>query len=66
MTDTADFIKDIKVFLARHDMAPSRLGMDALNDPNFVFDLFSDKVSPSLRRVDRVREYMRKVNKGLI
>ena len=66
MTDTADFIKDLKVFLARHDMSPSRLGRDALGDPNFVSDVFNDKISPTLRRVDTVREFMRKVNKGLI
>jgi hypothetical protein len=32
-------IQDVETFLSRSGMNPSDLGREAMNDPNFVFDL---------------------------
>ena len=66
MSDTEELLADIAAFLERHEMAPTKLGADALNNPNFVSDFREGKYSPMLRTVDKLREYMRKKNRGAL
>lgn len=48
---------DIDMFLSRTGMAASRLGKEALGDPNFVSDLRAGRV-PGLLLIDKVRAFM--------
>jgi hypothetical protein len=44
-------LTDIEKHLARHRMAPSRFGRDAMRDPRLVFDLRKGRgVGPKVRR----------------
>jgi len=52
------FLSEIEAFLARQRAAPSTFGRGAVGDPNFVWELRAGR-APSLRLVDRAREYMR-------
>ncbi len=58
-------VENIEEFLKRHDMAPSRLGRDALNNPNFVFDLRERKINPTLGSIDKVYQWMVEKDKEL-
>ncbi len=52
------FAARVERFLRRYDVAPSRFGRDALNDPGFVFDLrHGCLVRPD--RMDRVERFMK-------
>lgn len=52
-----DFLAEVEAFLKSADMEPSAFGRDALKDPNFVFDLRSNRC-PNLRTIERVRQFM--------
>jgi hypothetical protein len=51
------FLSEVEAFLARHTVPASRLGREAIGDPNFVIDLRAGR-SPSLRTVERVASWM--------
>lgn len=51
------FCAEVESFLERASMDPTKLGKDALNDPNFVFDLREGR-SPSARTIDKVRSFI--------
>lgn len=57
MTLIEQFCQEVEAFLAESQMNATALGREALNDPGFVFDLRSGR-APSLRTVERVREFM--------
>jgi hypothetical protein len=52
------FAARVERFLRRYDVAPSRLGRDALKDPTFVFDLRAGQVLRP-ETMDKVEDYMR-------
>jgi hypothetical protein len=52
------FVARCERFVARHDLAPSRFGRDAVNDPRFITDMRRGKV-PRPATMDKVEEYMR-------
>lgn len=63
MVDTlSDFKKKVEQFLESTGMSPTVFGRTALNDPNFVFDLRSDKRSPSIRTLEKINAFMRAHN----
>lgn len=53
-----ELLEEIEAFLAKHDMAPAKLGSLALNDPAFVLRLKGDR-DIRIGTADRIREYMR-------
>lgn len=53
-----EFMAEVEAFLSAHRIAPSDFGVAAVNDRSFVFDLRNKDRSPSLKTVERVREYM--------
>lgn len=53
-----EFLQSIEQFLAATGMSATRLGTEALGDPNFVFDLRSGR-SPGLNTADKVTAWMR-------
>jgi hypothetical protein len=50
-------VDEIDVFRSRKSMTSSAFGRAAVNDPNFYGDL-KDGRMPSLKLIDRVREFM--------
>lgn len=57
MMTQADFLARIEAHLAKTKQPPSRFGLEAIRDPNFVFDLRRGR-STSLVVVARVMKYM--------
>lgn len=62
-SDIADLTNDqllrrIETFSRRFDVAPSRIGRDALRDPGFVFGLKAGR-TPRRRTVRRVLDWMK-------
>lgn len=57
MMTQADFLARIEAHLAETKQPPSRFGLEAVRDPNFVFDLRRGR-STSLVVVERVLRYM--------
>jgi hypothetical protein len=59
-------LNEINRFLERHDMAPSTFGRLFLNNPGFISDLSQDKVSPTLKTVNKIQTRMKnyKAQKG--
>jgi sulfate adenylyltransferase subunit 2 len=56
-TLSEQFRAEVETFLERALMDATKLGKDALNDPNFVFDLREGR-SPSARTIDKVRAFI--------
>lgn len=58
MTLSDELLRDIRAFMAAHDMSPTAFGIAAVNDGHFVRDL---EAGTDIRasRVDRVRQFMR-------
>jgi hypothetical protein len=54
----ADVVALIDSFLFRHDMAPSRLGRDALGEPQFVSEVRDGRM-PSMATLQKVLDFMR-------
>lgn len=48
----------VRTAIAAHDMAPTTFGIDALNDPNFVADLFGGKREPKMRTIAKVDDFI--------
>lgn len=60
MPEREKLLKEIRAFLAKHKMAPSRFGRDAMNDANFVARI-SDTESPrdvKSETIDHLRRWM--------
>lgn len=57
MTLSEKFLTDVEDFLRREAITPTAFGRNALNDPNFVFDLRAGR-SPSAAVIDRVQQYI--------
>ena len=60
MIEKRKLLAEIKVFLARHDMRKTALGMKALNNPNFVGLLRSTDYSPQMKTVEKLLKWMQK------
>ena len=56
-TLSEQFLAEIEAFLLATGMDATKLGKEALNDPNFVFGLRKGR-SPSARTIDKVRTYL--------
>lgn len=52
-------IRDVEAHLSTTGMKPTQFGRDALDDPNFVFELRKGR-SPSLKVCERVYAFMAK------
>ena len=52
------FIRRVERFMKRHGVTPSRFGKEAVNDPNFVFDLRSGR-KPNVVLMESVERWMR-------
>lgn len=52
------FTARVERFLKRYDVAPSRLGRDAVNESSFVLRLRAG-VLPRAETMDKVEDYMR-------
>ncbi len=55
------FISEIEAFLSEVGMEPTIFGRQALNDPNFVFQIRKGR-SPSARTIDQIRHFMSQYN----
>jgi hypothetical protein len=54
-----EFLAKVEDFCRRHDMAETRFGRDAINNPNFIAGLRRDPpVSPTLETLNRIAEFM--------
>lgn len=58
MTAREELLTDIEAFIAKHELRPTHFGLQALNDPAFVFRLRQGK-SVRSDTIDRLREFMR-------
>ncbi len=56
--DQSEFLAQIEEFLRTTGMTPTEFGRRALKDPSFMNDMRHKGRSPSLRVVQRVREFM--------
>lgn len=52
------FLDEVEAFLTANGVTPTAFGAEAMNDPQFVFDLREGR-AVRLTTVDRVRAYMR-------
>ena len=59
ITIREQLLQEIADFCARHKMAPSRFGEEALNARGFVHRLERNVHSPTLDTVEKVRAFMR-------
>jgi len=57
-TELEDFQAEIEQFLREQDMPPTVFGINALGDPNFVFELRLGR-NVGLLTVGKVRAYIR-------
>lgn len=53
-----EVVEQIDSFLSRHDMAPSRLGRDALGEPQFVSEVRKGRL-PGLSTLSKLLDFMR-------
>ncbi|WP_425230246.1 hypothetical protein [Sphingomonas sp.] len=60
----AEVVALIDSFLARHRMAPSRLGRDALGEPQFVGQVREGRV-PGLSTLTKLSDFMRERDERL-
>lgn len=58
MGTTEALLTDIEAYLVRTGMNATQFGLQALNDPRFVFDLRAGERSPQAKTIDRVRDFM--------
>ena len=57
MISPAQFLHQIETFLAKAEMTPTRFGIDAVRDPNFVHDLRKGRV-PSIKKAGDVLDFI--------
>jgi hypothetical protein len=55
---SGNFLEQVEVFLSQWGYTDSEFGRAAMGDPNFLTLLRKGERSPTLRTVDRVREFM--------
>lgn len=61
-----ELLAKIEAFCRRHDMAETRFGRDAVNNPAFISSLRRDPpVSPTLETLNKVQEFMRRKDADL-
>lgn len=53
------FLAQISRFLKRTGMAEYDFGLQAMSDPNFIYDIRDKKRSPQLKTVERARAFMK-------
>ncbi|WP_423606171.1 hypothetical protein [Sphingomonas sp. MS122] len=54
-----ELVAKIEAFIARHDMAETRFGRDAVSDPNLLSDLRAGKRLPGLNKLNRIADFIR-------
>jgi hypothetical protein len=60
MNYATKFLQKIEEFLASSGMTPTRFGIEAVNDPNFVFKLRQKRPrNCGLQTVERVEKFIR-------
>jgi hypothetical protein len=58
----AELLDKIETFCGRHEMAETRFGREAVNNPNFLSGLRREPpVSPTLETLNKIRDFMHKV-----
>lgn len=57
MISPSEFLSQIEAFLAKSGMTPTRFGIEAVRDPNFVHDLRKGRV-PSLKVAGDILSFM--------
>ena len=55
----AELVGKIEAFIARHDMAVTRFGRDAVGDPNLLSDLRDGKRLPGLAKLKAHQRFLR-------
>ncbi|WP_342248637.1 hypothetical protein [Sphingomonas sp. OTU376] len=53
-----ELVSKIETFIARHDMAETRFGRDAVGDPNVLSDLRAGQRLPGLIKLRRIAKFM--------
>lgn len=53
----ATLLDTVEAFLKRHDMPPTRFGIEALSDPNFVRELRNGR-EPRRRQRERAQDFI--------
>jgi hypothetical protein len=54
-----ELVHKIEAFIARHRMAETRFGRDAVRDPNLISDLRAGQRLPGLTKLNRIADFMR-------
>ncbi|RYG89545.1 MAG: hypothetical protein EON59_01345 [Alphaproteobacteria bacterium] len=54
-----ELVFKIEAFIARHEMAETRFGRDAVRDPNLLSDLRAGQRLPGLTKLNRIADFMR-------
>lgn len=58
MTATEKFIARCEAFMAKYEMNRRKFGVNALNDPNFFYDLKAGRRTPSIETAQKVDDFM--------
>jgi hypothetical protein len=59
----AELLEKVEAFCARHDMAETRFGREAVSNPNFITGLRRDPpVSPTLKTLNEVCAFMERID----
>jgi len=53
-----ELVSKIETFIARHEMAETRFGRDAVGDPNVLSDLRAGQRLPGLIKLRRIASFM--------
>lgn len=57
MFTTEQFVEQVEAFLNSSSFTPTKLGREAVNDPNFVFQIRAGR-RPNLESVNKVLAFM--------
>jgi hypothetical protein len=57
--ETRQLVKDIRAFLRKHHMAASTFGKLFSNNTALVYRIEGEHTSPSLKKVDEIRKWMK-------
>lgn len=60
-----ELVAKIEAFIARHEMAETRFGRDAVRDPNLLSDLRAGQRLPGLLKLTRIADFMRQKDADL-
>lgn len=61
-----ELVAKIEAFIARHEMAETRFGRDAVRDPNLLSDLRAGQRLPGLIKLTRIAAFMRQKDADLV